>query len=265
VAGMSGDGIDLVGLHVAATSGLVLDVVEQVTPDVRYAASAVPDRGWNFGFAPHARSLTPGEASAVCATARQHARDPASLQIEGAPRPPGWQPVEREVWMWTDTEELGTTAAANPAVPGLVTRVVDRPTAEMIEVFDEVYVATSGAGSVGYSGFDTGYRALYESGSATPPSTAVHVAIEAAGRCVAIATISVVGEGAGLYFVGTRSSFRRRGLGLLATTAACREARARGARGVLLQTIPDSPVEALYAQLGFRRRFVAEYLVPRAA
>ena len=250
---------DLVRLHVAATLGLILAERRQIAPDLWWARSAALDTGWNFGFAPGGRALTLAEADAVAAVACTDGRQPVVLQAVDAQPLAGWQVAEAETWMWVDASS-GVPAGEAPGAARA--QIVGTPTPEMVDVFDDVYVAAAAPGGIGYAELAPSYSAGYRLGLATPPAEALHVAVSVDGRCAAIATVCVVERVAGLYFVGTHRDFRRQGLGAYATVVACNEAFRRGAEGVFLQTIPDSPVEAMYATLGFRRRFVALYLAP---
>lgn len=259
VNGEADDAHDLVRLHVAATLGLILDERRQIAPDLWWARSPAPDTGWNFGYASAGRALTLAEVNAVAEAACASGRPPAVLQVVAAEPLAGWQIAEAETWMWVDASR-GVAPGEPPAAAR--TQVVSTPTPEMVAVFDDVYVASPAPGGIGYTELAPSYSTGYRRGLATPPAEALHVAVSVDGRCAAIATICLVERVAGLYFVGTHRDFRRRGLGAYATVVACNEAFRRGAEGVFLQTIPDSPVEAMYATLGFRRRFVAHYLAP---
>lgn len=75
------------------------------------------------------------------------------------------------------------------------------------------------------------------------------------GRCVAISVGVWDGETVGVYVVGVRRGFRRRGLGRAMTDRAIREGAARGARCAVLQATTAG--QPLYTAMGFRR--AAEY------
>ena len=81
------------------------------------------------------------------------------------------------------------------------------------------------------------------------------------GRCVAVGSAGVWNGIGGLYSVATRHDVRRRGLGADLSTAATQWAFEHGARGVLLQTVPHSGVEKLYASLGYRASYIGRLLV----
>lgn len=70
-------------------------------------------------------------------------------------------------------------------------------------------------------------------------------------RVLAIATSLVMDGIGGIFWVGTRPEWQRRGLGRAVTAAAIASGAARGARFTLLQATPQgAPV---YAAMGFRR------------
>jgi GNAT superfamily N-acetyltransferase len=69
------------------------------------------------------------------------------------------------------------------------------------------------------------------------------------GRPVAVAGSARVGDIAGIYAVGTRSSHRRRGAGAVALSAVMDLQLRTGARRFGLYSAPDA--EAFYAELGF--------------
>lgn len=242
--------------HAAATLGLVLDSCEAITADVHWAQSPIRDSGWNFAFTDSCRSLTAAEVEHAADIAVSRGREPAILHTEAGHVLPGWRIEETESWMWLPR---GRPLAQPQAGSDLSVGVHERPTRAMVSVFEDVYIAPNEIRS------DTAsFRAAldaYKVGRATPPAQALHLEVRLAGRCAAIATISLIDNVAGLYFVGAHRAFRRRGLGSLVTAFACAEAFDRGAEGVFLQTVADSPVESLYAALGFRRQFIGHYIV----
>lgn len=87
-------------------------------------------------------------------------------------------------------------------------------------------------------------------GSLLDPAVDAFVA-EVDGVPAACAMALVTGSVGGIYWVGTRPEFRRRGLGDLLSRTATRAAFGRGARLVVLQATASG--ESVYRRLGFTR------------
>jgi GNAT superfamily N-acetyltransferase len=78
------------------------------------------------------------------------------------------------------------------------------------------------------------------------------VSIRDGGEVLAIARLSIAAGWAGLTAVEVHPGFRRQGLGVAVTAAACRVAEQRGVPRAFLQTETDNvPAQALYQRLGF--------------
>jgi len=79
------------------------------------------------------------------------------------------------------------------------------------------------------------------------------VSIRSGDEVLAIARLSVAAGWAGLTAVEVNPAYRRQGLGVAITAAACREAGLRGLRNAFLQVeVDNAPARALYERLGFR-------------
>jgi N-acetylglutamate synthase len=79
------------------------------------------------------------------------------------------------------------------------------------------------------------------------------VSIRSADEVLAIARLSIAAGWAGLTAVEVNPAYRRQGLGVAITAAACQEAVLRGLRNVYLQVeVDNAPARALYERLGFR-------------
>jgi GNAT superfamily N-acetyltransferase len=79
------------------------------------------------------------------------------------------------------------------------------------------------------------------------------VSIREGDDVLAIARLSVAAGWAGLTAVEVNPAYRRQGLGVAITAAACREAGPRGIRNAFLQVeVDNAPARALYERLGFR-------------
>jgi ribosomal protein S18 acetylase RimI-like enzyme len=91
------------------------------------------------------------------------------------------------------------------------------------------------------------------------------VSIRDGREVLAIARLSAAGGLAGLTAVEVHPDYRRQGLGVAITAAACLEAERRGLRGVFLQVEADNgPAQALYKRLGFRYSHRYHYRVAPA-
>jgi ribosomal protein S18 acetylase RimI-like enzyme len=79
------------------------------------------------------------------------------------------------------------------------------------------------------------------------------VRIRDGGEVLAIARLSLAGGWAGLTAVEVHPDYRRRGLGVAITAAACQEAERHGISRVFLQVeVDNATAQALYKRLGFR-------------
>jgi N-acetylglutamate synthase len=79
------------------------------------------------------------------------------------------------------------------------------------------------------------------------------VSIRSADEVLAIARLSIAAGWAGLTAVEVNPAYRRQGLGVAITAAACQEAVLRGMRNVYLQVeVDNAPARALYQRVGFR-------------
>ena len=88
------------------------------------------------------------------------------------------------------------------------------------------------------------------------PAQMRHFAAYLDGTCVAIATVVIWLQYAGLYSVATHHDYRRRGLGREISRVASLWAIQQNVAGMLLQTEADSVVEKMYTELGYQRTHV---------
>ena len=78
------------------------------------------------------------------------------------------------------------------------------------------------------------------------------MSIRDGSEVLAIARLSIAAGWAGLSAVEVHPGYRRQGLGVAVTAAACRVAEQRGVPRAFLQTETDNaPAQALYKRLGF--------------
>jgi N-acetylglutamate synthase len=91
------------------------------------------------------------------------------------------------------------------------------------------------------------------------------ISIRAESGVLAIARLSIAGGWAGITAVEVDPAYRRAGLGLAITAAACAEAVGRGVRRVFLQVAVDNAgARALYERCGFRYSHRYQYRVAPA-
>jgi ribosomal protein S18 acetylase RimI-like enzyme len=88
------------------------------------------------------------------------------------------------------------------------------------------------------------------------------VSIRDGDEVLAIARLSIADGWAGLTAVEVHPGYRRQGLGVVTTAAACRVAGERGIQRVFLQVeVDNAPAQAMYRRLGFRYRHRYHYRV----
>lgn len=233
--------------------GTYFDGEEQADDkDTTYVYSrTITDHIWNYAYR---RSQLPWDDESLH-TARElavaHGREPAVWQL-GTNKPlSGWNDQGQEAWMVSPLE-----AIPESNVDGLDISIRDKPDEEMIAVFNDAYSSEVGEDEVGYFALPPEYGSAYSNGEPGPGVAAYHLAGLVDGVCVSIATLFVVGGVAGLYAVATRPTARRHGYGRAISAAALAKAREEGASSVLLQTDAGSPVEEMYASLGFKTQFI---------
>ena len=88
-----------------------------------------------------------------------------------------------------------------------------------------------------------------------------HIILKKQSIPVAVSSIFIYKQFAGLYNVGTLHAKRRNNFGSLVSMLACKFAFDDGASIIFLQTQADSLVEDLYKKIGFKRKFIGSFLV----
>jgi len=243
----------LVRAHHACLRGVYIDRIEPVPPGPGdpaagapcYVSSArIPDIVSNYAV--HAGwSLLPAIDRAAAAAGRE----PAVLSFED-PEAAGLgdrvRAVHPAAWMVRET-------GAPPSPP---------PTSDLeirVHVGDPPPLAfVNGFGSTFESAeINRHVRDYYAAALAGSPSragvAARHLVGYDDGEAVCFASVYGTGSLAGLYNVATRHDRQGRGFASAISLAACAEAHRLGARGVFLQCAGGTPLEALYARLGFHR------------
>lgn len=238
--------------HVHLNLGVYFDEV-RATDDLVFATSrTIPDFYWNYAYGERDLTIEFNRLESIPKYFESIGRQPAIYQLGDTPAAAGWELLSHEAWMWIAAAAIG--AEEGPDSPSLDIRAVEIPTPEMREVFEDAYSSDAAeAGTVGYFKLPPEYGKAYASSRIHPPGQLIHFGIWVGGTCASVASIAIWRGIAGLYSVGTRHSERRRGLGATVSRAAMKWAAANGASGILLQTIADSEVEAMYRSLGFVR------------
>lgn len=248
----------MISHHVTANLGVYFTSCEILAPKLSYGFSnKIKDYYWNYGFRHDGGALDEFERNLVVEYSAKSERTPAIWQDAESPIPSGWVTASREAWMAVDLK-----ARLVPAPPSAQTVVMtsERPTASMRAVFDDAYSSGGSATDVGYFELQPEYGEAYLSGVPLAPARALHVQAMVGDTCVAIASISLVDDAAGLYSVATHHEWRNRGLGAFISGQALNFASNRGAQWAFLQTEADSAVEKMYRQSGFDKIFAGRLM-----
>lgn len=231
--------------------------LDEITPDVFYVSSLrIPDTNCNLGYRRDGRTPSPDEIKAIEKAASDKSREPAIWQVAGQKIPSGYHASDGRVWMLADTSVRPPLISVPEAKIHIHTPL---PTAEMADVFDEVYC--QGKGNVGFNSIARDYVDVFRNIAPNPPSKAFHIGVDIGDECVAISNVNMIGEMAGLYSVAVRPDYRRKGLGRLVATEGIKLAAKEGAKQIILQTAPDSPLQTMYESVGFKPVFVSELLI----
>lgn len=165
--------------------------------------------------------------------------------------------IESEVWMILETQ-AGVLTTEN--AKGDVEIVLNsRPPKSFIKIFDDSYGGGE-KGSAGYFGLPPEYIDSIRNSTPQEGVDVAHFIRKENSVAVAIASIFVHGEYAGLYNVGTVHAKRRMGYGSQISRRAIAFAKSKGVKYVFLQTQADSEVEKMYFKIGFRKSFVGMFV-----
>lgn len=156
---------------------------------------------------------------------------------------PGWTAGEAQLAMVLTAIESGTSSVLPD---GLALRPVQGPAFHdvlTVPLDEAIAVAVGSDPSIE----DPDGAAVYF--SSLPPSARLFAAIDASGVAHATSACHVFGEYAQIFFVNTKPSWRRRGIGQAMTFEALRAAASAGARRALLHATEDGV--SIYERLGF--------------
>jgi hypothetical protein len=256
---------ELMQAHVDIQTGTFFSGVKELQSGTRFAfSSRIADHYWNYAYGINCnpRDL-PNRIIEIRECALQLDRQ-ATIYITPDTSPSQISDIlaakntSTETWMTLASQNLQRVAIPNSL------RIVSANSDEDIESFIRVFRNAYGSedpGSAGYSGLPEEYP---ESIRHACPNREVYVTNFVGWQKnipVAISSIFCKPPYAGLYSVGTTHQTRRKGYGTIMSFVAIEQAVAMGCKIIFLQTEPDSPVEDLYQKLGFRRRFLGEFIV----
>lgn len=162
--------------------------------------------------------------------------------------------LESEVWM--TLEEFNFTINEGVSVEILSSGIISE---EFLEVFEDSY-GGGAKDSSGYFGLPIEYIESLKNIIPTSNVKVVHFIAKVDNIPVAISSIYIYKEYAGLYNVGTKHTERSKGYGSEISKTAIKYAFKHGCKVVFLQTKADSAVETLYKNLGFNRRFIGTFI-----
>lgn len=230
--------------------------LEEIAPSVFYVSSLhIPDTNCNLGYRRDCAAPSPDQVKVIERTAASKSREPAIWQIADQRIPKGYQVSASRVWMIADTSTKPPLITVLNAKVHINPRL---PTADMADVFDDVYC--QGKGDVGFNSIAREYVDIFRNIAPDPPSKAFFIGVYIDDVCVAISNVNILGKTAGLYSVAVRQEYRRKGLGRLVATEGIKLAAKEGAKHIILQTAPNSPLQTMYESVGFKSVFVSELL-----
>ncbi len=256
--------IQMMEAHISLNLGVFFNKITSRNSLNVATSQRISDFYWNYAYTNDGRAIDEAALNEANAALRALRREPAVWQLAAEDVPPDWVVRSEEAWMWIDAAEWQLCLSSGSPTPLSVVEE-RRPSEAMLHVFNDAYSTGGDAGDVGYFQLPPEYGIADANSEIVTPAIMRHFAGWFNGRCVAVATAAVSQEIGGIYSVATIHGYRRRGFGIDISRCAAAWAFANGARGVLLQTEADSPVEAMYSQLGFRRSHVGCLITPLAS
>jgi GNAT superfamily N-acetyltransferase len=216
-----------------------------------------------------AARLPPGDVGGAIA------RIMAPFRRQGLPVTWSLWPTARPEDIGAHLQRHGVGADADPPRPGMAVDLArlpaESPAPAGLELRPVADAETRGlwydAASAVF-GFPPALAEAFRRGPARPEAPAstesgplAHVVAVRAGTAVAVASVVLAGDVAGLGWVGTVPAARRQGLGAAVTLAALREGRDRGCR---IGGLWASPLgEGVYRRLGFQEVCPLRYYIWR--
>lgn len=257
---------DYIMAHCRMHKGTYLDAVSDIGNGMYFAHSyRIDDFYWNFAFG---LSVSLRELPEAIQSLREFSKSihrRPTLYVTPDTKPIGIADVlsheqaENEIWMVFNRP---TVELKRRTYPGLEMVRIERnpPSPDFLSVFADAY-GNGPEGSPGYVGLPDNYKIAIRDSSSREGVWCAHFVGSINRRPAAIASVYCDPPLAGLYNVGTSHDSRRLGLGWELSVVATDYALSNGCKSVFLQTLPDSPVEALYHGIGYRRLFQGTFLV----
>ncbi len=246
--------IELMRAHIHMGIGII-DHVEEIDDIVVVTSSRITDYYWNFAYS-KSGSFTEHQIKTAKTALQKSSRAPALWMVDSDPLPNGWTVQSREAWMLLNKNKFNKeqTSSSNRNLLKVLTYNI--PNADMVSVFKDAYSSNHTSGDIGYFELPQTYVTLYQHLQAQPPINMCHFGGYKEDACVAIASAVTWGKFGGIYSVATAHAHRRQGFGSNISKAAVEWLQQHKAEHIILQTEADSPVEKMYAQLGFQRMFI---------
>ncbi len=240
--------------------GFYFDAVfEPVDTVFACTSRLIADSYWNYAFLSDNARVTPTTLSQVGDTFRALNRQPALLlDAEGFSRLNDLRisatVFSSDLWMELDKAAYRSLEGLGPAKMKL-SELDSRGIDEAAFVFNDAYT-TADELSGGYSGLPEEYTVAFTRGVQNAAQFgSLHFIGRYEGKAVAVGSVYFAGDFAGIYNVAVVRDARRRGFGKQISAACIDVALQKGVPHIFLQTVQDSPVESLYATLGFHRLF----------
>lgn len=249
------DYLSLMNAHIHMGLGIFSNI--QKDDEIIVASSScIHDYYWNFAYKNSENPLTDNEIEIASTLLRKKGRSPALWIPSTQGLPQSWKVKSREAWMWLDKGNRLVLDQLFIDQSLLEVRRVHVPTIEMLHVFQNAYGSSEGKDNIGYTELPPEYGEAYMKLQPEPPAQMFHFGAYLDDKCVAIATIVIWKNYAGLYSVATHHDYRRRGFGKEISRIASLWAMQQNIDGILLQTEADSVVERMYIQLGYQKTHV---------
>lgn len=244
--------LQMMSAHIHLGLG-IFDDVQDYDNLVVATSSSIHDYYWNFAYKNSENPLAENEIELASALLREKGRTPALWIPSIQDLPQSWKIKSREAWMWLDKN--ARSILDQPVIDNklLEIRETNKPTLEMLHVFQNAYGSSVGKDDIGYTELPPEYGESYLKLQPKLPAQMCHFAAYLDGGCVAIATVIIWKHYAGLYSVATHHDYRRRGFGREISRVASLWAMQQNIDGILLQTEAESVVEKMYRQLGYQK------------
>ena len=235
-----------------ANLGNYLTSVEEIAPSLFYVYSErVGDPYCNLAYRSDLGPLTDSQVKTLEKEAAHKSRAPSIWQI-GKTIPGGYAITNREVCMVADLAGLPHLDSPANVEVKIETPL---PAEAMVKVFSDVFCESD---NIGYLAFAKEYAGVFRTGIPNKPARTFHTGLYIDGTCVAISTVTLIDDMAGLYSVAVERGHRRKGFGKFVTYQGMKLAEREGATKIMLFTSPDTFMQMMYESIGFKSAFVVE-------